>query len=61
MNGHFIKKKKNKQEIQEPKIIFLFIKKNGKKHLPNIGRGKLNGREKKKKQTNKQTCCQRGQ
>ena len=27
MNGHFIKKKKkNKQEIQEPKIIFLFIK-----------------------------------
>ena len=57
MNGHFFKKKK-KKEIQEPKIIFLFIKKKGKIHLSNIGRGKLNGRKKKK--TNKQTCCQRG-
>ena len=52
MNGHFFKKKK-KKEIQEPKIIFLFIKKKGKIHLSNIGRGKLNGRKKKKnKQTN---------
>ena len=54
MNGHFIKKKKKKQ-TRNPRTqnyFSIYKKQNGKIHLSNIGRGKLNGR-KKKKQTNK--------
>ena len=55
MNGHLIKKKKKKQ-TRNPRTqnyFSIYKKQNGKIHLSNIGRGKLNGRKKKKnKQTN---------
>ena len=58
MNGHFIKKKEKKRNPRTQNYFPIYKKKKGEIHLSNIGRGKLNGRKKKK--TNKQTCCQRG-